>query len=320
LNFALPSSIKVYEGSAVLEGGYPIKAWCADIDYSDKSLLARPFLSQAATGRELASAMAQKVGAYVAINGGYFDMAGSPARTFSLVKNSGQGLVPNITRVLRAGKPYYVTRSALGIRPNRTFDIAWIAHIGNDIYTFPAPIPNTVLAPAPLPSPAFPAGGSAWANVSDAIGGGPTLISQGQIRNTYEEEVFFGSGFSSDLPYPRAAVGYTRNNHLILFVVDGKQPLHSVGMTLPQVAEELRKLGCVEAMNLDGGGSATLVVNGLVINTPSDVFAVPVTAPDAVVENAASILPLAVRGKERPVTSILAIIPAPVQANRMSRE
>jgi hypothetical protein len=225
------------------------------------------------------------------------------------VKSDEQVLSQNIARVLRAGKPYHVTRSALGIRSNRTFDIAWITHLGNDIYQFPVPTPNTVLLPAPVPSPTYPAGGSAWSNVTDAIGGGPTLISRGQIRNTYEEEVFFGSGFSSDLPYPRAAAGYTANNHLILFVADGKQPLHSAGLTLPQVAEEMRKLGCVEAMNLDGGGSATLVVNGAVINTPSDVTSlIPVLSEDGV------LVPPA-RGKERPVTSILAIMPAAVKVN-----
>jgi exopolysaccharide biosynthesis protein len=87
------------------------------------------------------------------------------------------------------------------------------------------------------------------------------------------------------MPYPRAAIGYTRDNHLILFATDGKQPFISMGLTLARLAEEMKKLGCVEAMNLDGGGSETLVLDGRAINHPSD-------------------------GRERRITSIFAIVPA----------
>jgi exopolysaccharide biosynthesis protein len=127
-------------------------------------------------------------------------------------------------------------------------------------------------------------GARLW-DAQDAIGAGPTLISDGQIVDTYENEVFFGSGFTSIDPYPRAAVGYTRDNRLILFATDGKQPQHSVGMTLARLSTEMQKLGSVEAMNLDGGGSETLVVNGVAINHPSD-------------------------GRERNVSTCFAIVPA----------
>ncbi len=51
-----------------------------EVDYSDNSLVARPFLSQAPAGKETTSALAQKAGALVAINGGYFDMQSLEAR------------------------------------------------------------------------------------------------------------------------------------------------------------------------------------------------------------------------------------------------
>ncbi len=291
-NFKLPPSILVYEGGAVAESGEPIKAWYADIDYNDLGLRARPFLSDNVLGREPVSAMARRQNAIVAINGGYFDMGSVPARTFSLVLQDNRVLVGNIARVTRPGRRYDVTRSAFGIRDNRTFDVAWIANVKTEtsdaIFRYNEPTPNTLTTVAAPPSATFPNGAKVW-NVQNAIGAGPTLISDNRIIDTFENEVFFGSGFTNNDPYPRAAVGYTARHHLILFATDGKQIGHSVGMNLKRLSDELQKIGCVEAMNLDGGGSETLVVNGNAINHPSD-------------------------GRERNVTSMLAIVPSVTSA------
>lgn len=293
-SFKLPPSIRVWEGVAMADSGEPIRAWYADVDYNDLGLQARPYLSSDKLGREPVSQMARAQNAFVAINGGYFDMASVPARTFSLVLQDNRVLVPQIARVTRPGRKYDVTRSAFGIRDNRTFDVAWIAQFSNDkvpndkaetaIYRYDIPTPNTILAPAAPPTSAFPNGAKKW-EVQNAIGAGPTLISDNKIVDSFENEVFFGSGFSDKVPYARAAIGYTARNHMIFFATDGKQPTHSVGMTLKRLSEELQLIGCVEAMNLDGGGSETLVVNGAAINHPSD-------------------------GKERNVTSMLAVVPS----------
>jgi hypothetical protein len=71
----LPDSVRVFEGFASYEDGAPLRAWYVDVDYNDKSLAARSFLSNDPSGKEVASSMARKVGALVAINGGYFDMS-----------------------------------------------------------------------------------------------------------------------------------------------------------------------------------------------------------------------------------------------------
>lgn len=287
-NWKLPPSIQIYEGAAIAESGGPIKAWYADIDYNDLGLQARPFLSDDKLGREPVSQMARKQNAYVAINGGYFDMRSVPARTFSLVLQENRVLVPNIARVTRPGRKYDVTRSAFGIRNDRTFDVAWIANVKTDrgdmVFRYDEPTRNTFTNVATPPTSSSPQGAKAW-DVQNAIGAGPTLISDGKIVDTFENEVFFGSGFTANDPYPRAAVGYTARNHLILFATDGKQAEHSVGMNLKRLSEELQKIGCVEAMNLDGGGSETLVVSGAAINHPSD-------------------------GRERNVSSMLAVMPS----------
>lgn len=76
--------------------------------------------------------------------------------------------------------------------------------------------------------------------------------------------------------HPRSAVGYSRNGrYLYLVVVDGRQPHYSEGMTLQELADFMIQLGAQYAMNLDGGGSSTLVVEGpdgtpRVLNSPID--------------------------------------------------
>jgi len=101
-----------------------------------------------------------------------------------------------------------------------------------------------------------------------------------------------------DPTYPQTAIGWTANNRLILFVADGRQPEISHGMTYEEVAYALRGLGAVEAIALDGGGSATLVMADTltgaprVVNHPSDgrerrvgnslaVFAAPARRPES---------------------------------------
>jgi exopolysaccharide biosynthesis protein len=68
--------------------------------------------------------------------------------------------------------------------------------------------------------------------------------------------------------HPRSAVGWNRE-HYFLVTVDGRQK-ESVGMTLEELGKHLAAIGCSEAMNLDGGGSATLWADGRIRNHPSD--------------------------------------------------
>ena len=69
--------------------------------------------------------------------------------------------------------------------------------------------------------------------------------------------------------HPRTAIGWN-NRYFYLVTVDGRQPRLSVGMTLKELAGYLISLGCREAMNLDGGGSAMRWVGDGVVNSPSD--------------------------------------------------
>jgi len=69
--------------------------------------------------------------------------------------------------------------------------------------------------------------------------------------------------------HPRAAVGWSQT-HIYLVEVDGRQRGLSVGMTLAELGAYMAKIGCEEAINLDGGGSATFWYRGRVVNSPCD--------------------------------------------------
>ena len=96
------------------------------------------------------------------------------------------------------------------------------------------------------------------AGTQTAIGGGPTLVVDGQAREW--------TGVR--LRHPRTAIGWN-NDSLFLVVVDGRQLRLSVGMTFLELADYLVQLGCQEAIGLDGGGSATCWAYGNVMNSPS---------------------------------------------------
>lgn len=85
-------------------------------------------------------------------------------------------------------------------------------------------------------------------------------------------EVFLGAGFvwgGQNVKHPRTAVAL--NDDYVFFVVcDGRSTV-SVGMTMTELGNFCKDyLGATWGMNLDGGGSSTMVVNGVVKNNPSD--------------------------------------------------
>lgn len=107
-------------------------------------------------------------------------------------------------------------------------------------------------------------------NVTALIGGGPRLLINGAKPPTF---VGF-EGFSSDFVntrHPRTAVGFNQDSTKVFFVVvDGRQSNLSVGMTLDELANLMLSIGAYNAVNLDGGGSSTMVIHNQVVNSPSD--------------------------------------------------
>lgn len=110
--------------------------------------------------------------------------------------------------------------------------------------------------------------------VAELVGGFPLLLVDGSpVLHTVPA---IRPAFAFER-HPRTAVGMRADGAVLLVVVDGRRPDHSAGMTLPELIRLLRELGAVDALNLDGGGSTTLVVRGRVANRPSDPAERPVT-------------------------------------------
>jgi hypothetical protein len=95
--------------------------------------------------------------------------------------------------------------------------------------------------------------------VKTAIGGGPALVRGGKALPARV--------MKSNERHPRSALGWNAQ-YYFLVVVDGRQPDFSDGMTLTELARYLVRLGCEEAMNLDGGGSTELWLRGRILNRP----------------------------------------------------
>jgi hypothetical protein len=106
-----------------------------------------------------------------------------------------------------------------------------------------------------------------WNRVQNAVGGGPKLVSGGKVDIPWQAEGFNDS--HTNKRHPRTAVGVTASGELWFVVVDGRQTM-SAGATLPEMAQIMARLGCREALNLDGGGSSALNLYGMTLNRPSD--------------------------------------------------
>lgn len=123
-----------------------------------------------------------------------------------------------------------------------------------------------------------------WDRQKFAIGGGPAIVTGGDPLIAWESEGL-SSSFASDR-HPRTAVGVTAQGDMWIVVVDGRQA-QSRGATLFELSKIAAGLGCVEALNLDGGGSSELTIGQSVVNRPSDgaerpiANALVVTAPFA---------------------------------------
>jgi hypothetical protein len=102
-----------------------------------------------------------------------------------------------------------------------------------------------------------------WTGVYDAIGGTPILVQDGKVAVGPCSSQFCRKN-------PRTAIGVTANGGILMVVVDGRRPNWSVGLSLRKLAKLMRGLGAVQALNLDGGGSTTMVVENEVVNKPSD--------------------------------------------------
>ena len=99
------------------------------------------------------------------------------------------------------------------------------------------------------------------------VGGGPLLVEKGVVNVRSREE-----SIAPDIAYgraPRTGIGIKADGTVLLMVVDGRSQ-YSAGMSLKEFATYLKRFGAVSAVNLDGGGSSEMVLDGKIMNRPSD--------------------------------------------------
>lgn len=262
INATLPDSIRVFAWES---DGPPLRAWYVHVRESDPTVRTRVVAAADDNQRETCSEIARRTHATVVLNAGYFGADGPKTYPTGLLLENGRLDTaafdyqtredPNSKEKVR----YEVTRGAIGFSADDHADIAYCATKDKVVYEVPEPVNNRIGRPATrVPREHW----RIW-DVVDAVQAGPVLVRDGAIDVTDDEEVFFGT--TIPLVHPRSAVGVTATGDVILLLVEGRRA-ESRGVDLRELALILHALGCVEALNLDGGGSSALVVNGQRLN------------------------------------------------------
>lgn len=266
----LPASVHVFKTTDSLDGR-PSIAYYVSAPLNDRSLL---FTTQVGYGKRLTPAeyYRQEHQPLLVINTSFFSFKTNG--NLNVVVKDGKMLAWNQpSRRDRKAKDslsyIYSTRSALGISRKRKADVAWVFTDS----TKPRPYAFEDAPVVAYGKDSIPALAGLHNNhwrrwkMETVVGGGPVLVHNGNIRVTNEEEGLFIKG-EKDL-HPRSAIGYTRDGRIIVLAVQGRTP-GAAGVTLLQEARILQELGCYEALNLDGGGSSCMLVNGKETIKPSD--------------------------------------------------
>ena len=105
-----------------------------------------------------------------------------------------------------------------------------------------------------------------WKGIEHIVGGTPVLVTGSSLIEDYTSEQTLESFLIHK--HPRTAVGIRENGEWVFVVVDGRFNGFLGGMTIAEMANLMLELRCVEALNLDGGGSSTMVIEGTAINEP----------------------------------------------------
>ena len=256
-NNIVDNNILLYEG---YNPNVPMKAWAVIIPVKENRI--KILVSEDTDGLNKPSEVGLKSGATVIINGGYFTRGKQPMRHIGLLKSKDSLYEPASNSVLRENLRYNTNRGAFAIKYDNFPEISWATTKNDSIFSWKFPFKNRPGKPA---SASINYSFSQFWNVKEAIHAGPILVTNETVNVTSEEEVFFNTPV--DGVQPRSAIGYKKNGDIIMLVVDGRQ-VDSRGAYLRELAMLMIQFDCEEALNLDGGGSSSLIVNGKLINNP----------------------------------------------------
>ncbi|MBS1512691.1 MAG: phosphodiester glycosidase family protein [Bacteroidetes bacterium] len=286
----LPNGFHVFKSTDSLDGK-PFIAWYAAADLNDKHL---HFSVDTSKGRRLKPIQFYERGnnPLLVVNACFFSYETN--KSLNAVIKDGKLVAFNTHSIPLKGKDtftyWHPLGSAIGISKKRKADVAWLVTDSTKHFAYASQSVmdafkdsswsvdfNSIIsakAAHNLPydghidlhklKPPF----HQW-RMQAAVGGGPVLLQNGQINITNNEEKRFAGKAIAD-KHPRTCMGYTADGKLIIMVIQGRFPGIAEGATLQQEARLLQSLGCVEALNLDGGGSSCMLIKGKETIKPSD--------------------------------------------------
>ena len=280
---ALPNNFHVYKTTDSLDGK-PFIAYYAEALLKDKHLI---FDTDTTYKRRLTPKQfyTKNNNPLLVVNGTFFSFATNS--NLNVVIKHGELLAYNVHTYSGKGKDSLTYKhpfaSAIGISKKRKADVAWLyADSGmckpyalQAVNNFIKDSSNNITFAKADDATRLVLGHDGksisqfkkW-KMKTAIGGGPVLLQNGKllIANN-EEQKFVGKAIND--AHPRTCMGYTNDGKLIVMVIQGRFA-NAAGATLTQEAKLLQALGCVEALNLDGGGSSCMLINGIETIKPSD--------------------------------------------------
>lgn len=267
---ALPASVRVFRCSDPI-AGKPSIAYCVTAELSDGSL---EFRSDTTYKRRLTPDQFYKKlsGPLVIVNTSFFSF--TTHQNLNMMMDQGKMTAYNVHTIAGKGKDSLKFRhplvATLGVSAKRKADVAWTFTDSSAAYPWASQqaMPYIMNESGSFNKADLPVALKKW-KMQTAVSGGPVLVQAGNVQVTNNEEWKF-AGKAIDDRHPRTAMGYTADGRLILLVIEGRFPGKAEGATLTQTAEMLISLGCIEALNVDGGGSSCMLVNGKETIKPSD--------------------------------------------------
>lgn len=279
----LPPTVHVYYSNDSLDGK-PNIAYYVSAELKDKKL---DFTVDTTLERRLTPTQYFEKNKYplLVVNCTFFEF--NHSKNLNTVIKNGKLIGYNIHSIAGRGRDTLTYRhtfgSAIGISKKRNADVAWLftdsskrkpyaiqmAHVAIKDSLQKLDFKNAKYQTSIVTQTETVSTIKKW-KVQTAVGGGPVLLQNGKVKITNEEELKFSGKSGLTDKHPRTCMGYTNDGKLIIMVIQGRFPNKADGATLEQEAKLLQSIGCVEALNLDGGGSSFLLINGKQTITPSD--------------------------------------------------
>ncbi|MBQ4285837.1 MAG: DUF4855 domain-containing protein [Bacteroidales bacterium] len=271
---ALPDGIELFETTSTLDGKN-VHAWYAVADMEKVEFR----VSIPSEPKTIDDQIAEARDCFLMINGGYFYNGRNTG--MAVINGVPSGNIPAVRGSLRTADTEYnvmynVTRGAFGVDDGGTPSVYWAGGeaTGAGLRFYDRPLPSVRGKNRyPTPSETLPWNAAAW-KPRYALSAGPVLLKNGRIAFNFDETEDGGEYYLNNfeiMPYDifgpesvcdRTAVGYTAEGKVVFFTCDGRvkgdNPVP--GLNLLELARIMAGIGCVEAVNFDGGGSTGMMV------------------------------------------------------------